>query len=434
MTFSKLGLSDAALCTISEVGYLEPTPIQAKVIPEILAKNDVLGCAQTGTGKTASFMLPMIDRLAMGHSKARMPRALVLEPTRELAMQVAENAEALGKHTKLKLALLIGGQSMVAQEKTLRDQVDILIVTPGRLLDLVGRGKVLLHGVEILVIDEADRMMDMGFMPEVESIVAKLSPKRQTLLFSATMPPEIKRLSSSLLSNPVEITIDPPKNELATIEQCQLQVSTSNKQQKLQQLLTEKAFKSVIVFANRKTEANDIHSFLTKQKFSAGLLHGDLTQTKRSETLEEFKQGKIQILVASDVAARGIDIENLNCVINYDVPTNFENYIHRIGRTGRAGQKGIAITLITEKTQKVWLDFCKKNNNDVQEIKLQKKTPPKQKKPKTAQQNHTISDSKTKEEMSEQSNLPSPATGDIVGFGVNVPAFMQVNFSSKSAP
>ena len=345
MSFESLGLSAPVLQAVSEKGYTTPTPIQEKAIPIVLMGRDVLGCAQTGTGKTASFVLPMIDILAEGRGKMRMPRSLILEPTRELAAQVAENFDIYGKYNKLNMALLIGGVSFDDQERALEKGVDVLIATPGRLLDHFERGKVLLNDVKVLVIDEADRMLDMGFIPDVERIVSYLPKLRQTLFFSATMPPEIKRLADRFLSNPKEVTVSPPASAGTNIVQGIVVVPEEDKREALIRLIKEQEIKNALVFCNRKRDVATLHTSLKKQGFNAGALHGDMSQPARMETLEKFKQGEIQILVASDVAARGLDIVDMSHVFNFDVPFSPEDYVHRIGRTGRAGKTGHSFTL-----------------------------------------------------------------------------------------
>jgi superfamily II DNA/RNA helicase len=345
MSFESLGLSAPVLQAITDKGYTTPTPIQEKAIPIVLMGRDVLGCAQTGTGKTASFVLPMIDILAEGRAKMRMPRSLILEPTRELAAQVAENFEMYGKNHRLNMALLIGGVSFDDQERALERGVDVLIATPGRLLDHFERGKVLLTDVKVLVIDEADRMLDMGFIPDVERIVGLLSPMRQTLFFSATMPPEIRRLADRFLSNPKEVSVSPPASTGTNIVQGLAVVPEEEKREALRRLIRSQDVKNAIVFCNRKRDVALLQGSLKKHGFNAGALHGDMSQPARMETLEKFKQGEIQILVASDVAARGLDIADMSHVFNFDVPFSPEDYVHRIGRTGRAGKTGHSFTL-----------------------------------------------------------------------------------------
>jgi superfamily II DNA/RNA helicase len=347
MTFDELGLSPEILQAISEAGYTAPTPIQAQAIPFVLMGRDVLGCAQTGTGKTASFTLPMLEILHNGRAKARMPRSLIIEPTRELAAQVAENFEKYGKHINLSMALLIGGESFADQEKKLDRGVDVLIATPGRLLDLYERGKILMTDVKILVIDEADRMLDMGFIPDVERIVSLISKLRQTLFFSATMAPEIRRLADAFLMNPKEITVSAPATTATTVTQGMAIVDEMDKREALRRLIRGEQVTNALIFCNRKRDVDILFRSLTKHGFNAVQLHGDMPQSKRMETLEKFKRGEASLMVCSDVAARGIDIANLSHVFNFDVPIHAEDYVHRIGRTGRAGREGHAYTLAT---------------------------------------------------------------------------------------
>jgi superfamily II DNA/RNA helicase len=347
MSFSDLGLSSEVCQAVADAGYTAPTPIQEQAIPHVLTGRDVLGCAQTGTGKTAGFTLPMIDILAAGRARARMPRSLILEPTRELAAQVADAFEVYGKHHKLSMALLIGGESFTDQERKLDRGVDVLIATPGRLLDLFERGKILLSDVKILVIDEADRMLDMGFIPDVERIVGLLPKIRQTLFFSATMPPEIRRLADAFLMNPKEISVAPPASPAATVAQHLITVEPEDKREALRRLIRSEDVKNAIIFCNRKRDVDILYKSLAKHGFSVAALHGDMPQSKRTETLGRFKDGEIRLLVASDVAARGLDIQGMSHVFNFDVPIHAEDYVHRIGRTGRAGREGRAFTLAT---------------------------------------------------------------------------------------
>ena len=347
MSFNDLGLSDTLLKAVNEAGYTEPTPIQEKAIPYILMNRDVLGCAQTGTGKTAGFTLPMIEILAQGRPKARMPRSLILEPTRELAAQVAESFEKYGRYNKLSMARLIGGESFADQEKALDRGVDVLIATPGRLLDLFERGKILLADVKILVIDEADRMLDMGFIPDVEKIVSKLPAIRQTLFFSATMPKEIRRLADRFLMNPKEISVTPPTSAAVTVAQALVKTGQREKRQTLRDIIRQEDVKSAIIFCNRKRDVDTLYKSMARHGYNAEALHGDMVQAVRTETLERFRKGEITFLVCSDVAARGLDIPEVSHVFNFDVPINSEDYIHRIGRTGRAGRSGKAFTLAT---------------------------------------------------------------------------------------
>ena len=345
MDFSELGLSPELLRAVSDAGYTTPTPIQQQSIPYVTSGRDVLGCAQTGTGKTASFALPMIDKLTAGRARARMPRSLVLEPTRELATQVEVAFEVYGKHHKLTTALLIGGESFADQERKLNRGVDVLIATPGRMLDLFERGKILLSDVRILVIDEADRMLDMGFIPDVERIVGLLPKSRQTLFFSATMPAEIRRLANAFLNNPAEVSVAPPASPAEMVEQALVVLNPDDKREALRRLIRSEDVKNALIFCNRKRDVDILHKSLTKHGFDAAALHGDMVQSKRTETLERFKNNEIRLLVCSDVAARGLDIQGLSHVFCFDVPYHAEDYVHRIGRTGRAGREGRSFTL-----------------------------------------------------------------------------------------
>ncbi|WP_072378684.1 DEAD/DEAH box helicase [Novosphingobium sp. NDB2Meth1] len=347
MKFADLGLSDELLQSVTDAGYDTPTAIQAQAIPSVLMMRDIIGIAQTGTGKTASFVLPMIDILAHGRRRALMPRSLILEPTRELAAQVAENFEKYGKNHDLKMALLIGGVQMGDQVKALSDGVDVLIATPGRLMDLFERGKILLTGCELLVIDEADRMLDMGFIPDIETICSRLPTTRQTLLFSATMPPVIKKLADKFLSNPKYIEVARPASNNSNIAQHKIHVSTRGKREALRHLLRTDNVGTAIIFANRKTTVRELAKSLQQSGFSAGEIHGDMDQNARNAELQKFKDGVISILVASDVAARGLDVKGVSHVFNYDTPWHPDDYVHRIGRTGRAGATGRAFTFVT---------------------------------------------------------------------------------------
>jgi superfamily II DNA/RNA helicase len=352
--FEDLGLGPQILQAVKDAGYSSPTPIQAQGIPPVLKGRDVIGIAQTGTGKTASFTLPMIEILARGRAKARMPRTLILEPTRELAAQVAESFEKYGKHHKLSMALLIGGVSFDDQDKKLDRGVDVLIATPGRLLDHFERGKLMLSGVQVLVIDEADRMLDMGFIPDVERI-AKLIPfTRQTLFYSATMPPEIQRLTDQFLQAPVRIEVSKPATAASTITQIAVSVPADDwaKREALRRLVREEDVKNAIVFCNRKRDVDIVAKSLQKHGFSAAALHGDLDQSVRTKTLDAFRAGDIRLLVASDVAARGLDIPAVSHIFNFDVPFQADDYVHRIGRTGRAGRTGHAFVLVTRRDEK----------------------------------------------------------------------------------
>jgi superfamily II DNA/RNA helicase len=348
--FSELGLSHATLQAVADAGYDTATPIQADAIPVALEGRDVLGIAQTGTGKTAAFTLPMIDRLAAGRARARMPRALVIEPTRELADQVSESFEKYAKGQKLSWALLIGGVSFSDQETKLDRGVDVLIATPGRLLDHFERGKLLLTGVQMLVVDEADRMLDMGFIPDLERIFKLTPPGKQTLFFSATMPPEITRLTKQFLNEPRRIEVARPATTAETIAQHLVRIPTTDPKAKraaLRALAGREDVKNGIVFCNRKSEVDIVAKSLRKHGFDASPIHGDLDQQTRMRTLDSFRSGELKLLVASDVAARGLDIPDVSHVFNYDVPHHADDYVHRIGRTGRAGRSGQAFMLVT---------------------------------------------------------------------------------------
>ncbi|HNW17046.1 MAG TPA: DEAD/DEAH box helicase [Sphingorhabdus lacus] len=348
MRFADIGLSDELLKAVTEAGYDEPTPIQAAAIPQVQMMRDLIAIAQTGTGKTASFVLPMIDVLANGRARARMPRSLILEPTRELAAQVAENFEKYGKYHKLSMALLIGGVQMGDQVKALEKGVDVLIATPGRLMDLFERGKILLTGCEMLVIDEADRMLDMGFIPDIEHICTKLPTTRQTLLFSATMPPPIKKLADKFLSNPKYIEVARPATANTNIEQFLVNVTPMKKREVLRDLIRSEKASNAIIFCNRKTTVRELNTSLQRHGLRSGEIHGDIDQATRQKQLEAFKNGDIDFLVASDVAARGLDVKGVSHVFNFDAPWHPDDYVHRIGRTGRAGAKGKAFTFVTK--------------------------------------------------------------------------------------
>ncbi len=349
-TFAELGLSAKVLAAVQAAGYTEPTPIQVQAVPVAITGQDVLGIAQTGTGKTAGFVLPMLTRLESGRARARMPRSLILAPTRELAAQVAQSFEKYGVNHKLSVALLIGGVSFDEQLKKLDRGADVLIATPGRLLDHFGRGKILLTGVEILVIDEADRMLDMGFIPDIERICKLLPTRRQTLFFSATMPPEIKRLVDTFLKDPVRIEVTRPATAATTIKQLFRYCPSTEEWEKrevLRELIRSQDVKNAILFCNRKRDVAILLKSLLKHGFNAGALHGDMDQMSRMATLDAFREGRITFLAASDVAARGLDIPDVSHIFNFDVPWQSDDYVHRIGRTGRAGKEGVSLTLVT---------------------------------------------------------------------------------------
>jgi len=363
LTFADLGLSPKVLSAVTDAGYTKPTPIQAGAIPHALQGKDVLGIAQTGTGKTAAFVLPMITRLEKGRARVRMPRTLILEPTRELAAQVEENFIKYGKNHRLNIALLIGGVSFDEQEKKLERGADVLIATPGRLLDHFERGKLLLTGVEILVIDEADRMLDMGFIPDIERICKLIPFTRQTLFFSATMPPEITKLTEQFLHAPVRIEVAKAASTNASITQRLVKSGSKpwDKRETLRNLIRaeDESLKNAIIFCNRKVDVSELFKSLVKHDFGAGALHGDMDQRARMTMLDNFRSGKLKLLVASDVAARGLDIPDVSHVFNFDVPIHAEDYVHRIGRTGRAGRLGKSFTIVTRSDTK-YLDAIEK--------------------------------------------------------------------------
>lgn len=440
--FSDLGLSAPIMQAIDEIGYKTPTLIQAKAIPVILKKQDLVGIAQTGTGKTASFTLPILEILTSSKGRARMPRALILEPTRELAIQVADNLKQYGQHLKLNHALLVGGESIVEQKEILNRGVDIIIATPGRLMDLFDKGAILLNQIKVLVIDEADRMLDMGFIPDVEKIISYLPKTRQTLLLSATMSSEIKKLTDSFLFNPTEITVAPPSSVATTIESGLIIVHEKKKRDTLRELLRKDDVKNAIIFCNRKRDVDILTRSLNRHGFQSSALHGDLTQQLRTKTMEEFKNGDIQYLVCSDVAARGIDIDNLSHVFNFDLPRHAEDYVHRIGRTGRAGRTGHAYSIATEDDKEVIEAIealikksipiislnssanIEQEQNNIKEVDKKKKH-----KDKDESQKKTTKKSRFKKEKTSGPRIPlSQAVADdnnpVIGFGQFVPAFM----------
>ena len=349
MSFKEIGLSEKVLAAVEASGYTEPTPIQAQAIPHALQGRDILGIAQTGTGKTAAFVLPMLCRLEQGRARARMPRTLILEPTRELAAQVEEAFLKYGAQHKLNVALLIGGMAFGDQETKIMRGADVLIATPGRLLDFYERGKLLLTGIEILVIDEADRMLDMGFIPDIEKICKLVPFTRQTLFFSATMPPEITRLTEQFLQNPLRVEVARVGSTAINITQGLVATHGGHEKREMLRTLIRGAedFRNAIIFCNRKRDVAILHKSLQKHGFSAGALHGDMDQPARMASLEAFKSGEVSLIVCSDVAARGLDIPDVSHVFNFDVPVHPDDYVHRIGRTGRAGKFGTAISLVT---------------------------------------------------------------------------------------
>lgn len=425
MSFKALGLSEPLLQTIQKIGYQSPTPIQKESIPEILMGKDLLACAQTGTGKTASFALPIVDILQNSRKRNRLPRAIILAPTRELAAQVEENFIQYANNTTLSTVLLVGGEIVTSQERKLKKGVDIIIATPGRLIDMFERGRIVLTDVKIVVIDEADRMMDMGFMPDVDRILEMLPKLRQTLLFSATIAKEIKRISSQYQINPKQITVTHTSKTADTIDQHVVYVDTMNKRKVMRKLLTEHPENEpTIVFCNRKRDVDIVARSLCKHGYAVQAFHGDLSQHARNEALDSFKKGESRILVTSDVAARGIDISGVTLVINFDMPVNNEDYVHRIGRTGRAGNAGKAITFVTnsEKQKLKRLEqLIKKTISpltiEVEEEKIEQEKPQKVK-----------STTTTRLFKSEEH---SATAGPIIGFGDFIPAFMLIDPYSK---
>lgn len=442
MSFADLGLSDEVLRAVSDAGYTDPTPIQEKAIPQILVGRDVLGCAQTGTGKTASFTLPMIDILASGRARARMPRTLILEPTRELATQVAENFDVYGKYNNLTKALIIGGESIDEQNKMLDKGVDVLIATPGRLLDLFERGGVLLNDVKLLVIDEADRMLDMGFIPDVKKIVSVLNKIRQTLMFSATIPSEIRMLSNTFLLNPKEISTTPTATSSQNIEQHLVMMGTKHskdyqaiykeKRECLRQLIRQCNVKNALIFCNRKKDVDILHKSFQKHGFNSATLHGDMSQPARTETMERFKSNEISLLVCSDVAARGLDIDNLSHVFNFDVPIQAEDYVHRIGRTGRAGKAGKAFTIATTKEKKLVSAITRLTGQKIPHFSLNKPNfegnsdETKQNKVKKNNKKRVPSlPTRNKPTINEKDANSSEQEKPIIGMGDHIPAFLK---------
>lgn len=407
MTFAELGLSPKLLEAIEAAGYTDPTPIQAGAIPPALAGRDVLGIAQTGTGKTASFTLPLIERLSRGRAKARMPRSLIIAPTRELAAQVAENFETYSKGQKLSMALLIGGVAFGPQEEILNKGADVLIATPGRLLDHFERGKLLMNGVQFLVVDEADRMLDMGFIPDLERIFNMVPPRRQVLFFSATMPKEIKSLVDRFLNDPERIEVARPATTGANIQQYLVKAASSaakDKRAALRAAMNRDGVKNGIIFANRKRDVDIVARSLQRHGFSAAPIHGDLDQSTRTATLAGFKSGELRFLVASDVAARGLDIPDVSHVFNYDVPHHADDYVHRIGRTGRAGKTGEAITITTSADDKSLTAVLKLIQQDVPELPVEgvKAPAPDTEKPAPRKSRSTRGGSKASEKKAEK--------------------------------
>jgi superfamily II DNA/RNA helicase len=435
ITFTDLGLDPNILKAIADVGYEHPTEIQGKAIPSILMMKDVIGIAQTGTGKTGAFTLPMIEVLQGGVPKGRMPRGLVLTPTRELAAQVADNIELYAKYLNLSHALIVGGVQMADQVKKLERGVDILIATPGRLMDLQERGNVLLRDIKFLVIDEADRMLDMGFIPDIEKIIGHLPPLRQNLLFSATMPKPIQKLAEKLMDNPKTIEVAQRSSTAKNVTQKLIMVPAKQKTQKLVHYIKDLNVDTAFIFCNRKRDIDGYARALEKAGVNAGALHGDMSQNVRTETLGKFKDGKIKILVCSDVAARGIDISDVGHVFNMDLPMNAEDYVHRIGRTGRAGKSGEAYSFVSLPADEKYLDAIETLiETKIDRMDGQKETKPEVKakveqkpkaEPKPQNQNKNNSNQNPKpfkqknHHPDDEADIPSP-----VGFGDELPGFM----------
>ncbi|KIC19688.1 MULTISPECIES: DEAD/DEAH box helicase [unclassified Leisingera] len=463
--FTDLNLNPKVLKAIEEAGYETPTPIQAGAIPPALEGRDVLGIAQTGTGKTASFTLPMITLLARGRARARMPRSLVLCPTRELAAQVAENFDTYAKHVKLTKALLIGGVSFKEQDALIDKGVDVLIATPGRLLDHFERGKLLLTGVQIMVVDEADRMLDMGFIPDIERIFSLTPFTRQTLFFSATMAPEIERITNTFLSGPARIEVARQATASETIEQAVVQFKASRrdregseKRKVLRALIDAEGDKLTngIIFCNRKTDVDICAKSLKKYGYDAAAIHGDLDQSQRTKTLDAFREGNLRILVASDVAARGLDVPSVSHVFNFDVPGHAEDYVHRIGRTGRAGREGKAITICIPRDDKALAAVEGLIQKEIPRLENPVKPEPKKEKParpakaekadkadaETRESRKDESRERRRDEKPAQKQERSSGRGGkhgkrddkaVVGMGDHLPSFIALSFAERRA-
>ncbi|WP_027258436.1 DEAD/DEAH box helicase [Leisingera aquimarina] len=456
--FTDLNLNPKVLKAIEEAGYETPTPIQAGAIPPALEGRDVLGIAQTGTGKTASFTLPMITMLARGRARARMPRSLVLCPTRELAAQVAENFDTYAKHVKLTKALLIGGVSFKEQDALIDKGVDVLIATPGRLLDHFERGKLLLTGVQVMVVDEADRMLDMGFIPDIERIFSLTPFTRQTLFFSATMAPEIERITNTFLSGPARIEVARQATASETIEQAVVQFKASRrdregseKRKVLRALIDNEGDKLTngIIFCNRKSDVDIVAKSLKKYGYDASPIHGDLDQSQRTKTLDGFREGSLRILVASDVAARGLDVPSVSHVFNFDVPGHAEDYVHRIGRTGRAGREGKAITICIPRDDKALDAVEKLIQKEIPRLDNPVKPEPKAEKPARAAKPEPEAREPRKEAArsprkdEKPAQKPERASGrgkygkrddkSVVGMGDHLPSFIALSFAERRA-
>ena len=448
--FSDLNLNPKVLKAVDEAGYESPTPIQAGAIPPALGGRDVLGIAQTGTGKTASFTLPMLSLLARGRARARMPRSLVLCPTRELAAQVAENFDTYSKHLKLTKALLIGGVSFKEQDALIDKGVDVLIATPGRLLDHFERGKLLLTGVQIMVVDEADRMLDMGFIPDIERIFSLTPFTRQTFFFSATMAPEIERITNTFLSNPARIEVARQATASETIEQGVVMFkasrrdrAASEKRKVLRAIIDLEGEKctNAIIFCNRKTDVDICAKSLKKYGYNAAPIHGDLDQSQRMKTLDAFRDGDLRLLVASDVAARGLDVPSVSHVFNFDVPGHAEDYVHRIGRTGRAGREGKAFTICETRDEKALAAIEALIQKEIPRVDNPVKKPePKKREAQTAAPGKAATAEKPKDTRQERSaNRPRRGRGKgddgpkVIGMGDHMPQFIALSFSERMA-
>lgn len=455
MPFSQLGLSAPLINVLTKIGFKTPTDIQKQSIPLLLERRDVLGYAQTGTGKTAAFLLPLIEILGQKRSRARMPRALILEPTRELAAQVFEAFTTFSEASKLSSGLVVGGEGSADQEKKLDRGVDILIATPGRLIDFIGKGRLLLSDIQFFVIDEADRMLDMGFIPDIEKIVSKIPAKRVTALFSATMPPLIQKIASEFLHNPTELRSNAPSSTAKTVTQWRISIDfdkkmslasrSAEKRKILRSLLSTQDIEQAVIFCNRKKDVDVLSKSLKTHDWNVAALHGDMPQHKRTETLDQFRRGDIKILIASDVAARGLDIENITHVVSYDVPFNAEDYVHRIGRTGRASREGLSYLFAGEEDK----EFLKNIENliqqeiplyslkDIEKVsqKESKESPVKEKKILKDKAKKTEEISKKKEEVllvpkvENKSSAPEKSSSHVLGFGDEMPLFMRKEFS-----
>ena len=450
--FSELKLNPKVLKAVEEAGYEQPTPIQAGAIPSALEGRDVLGIAQTGTGKTASFTLPMLSLLARGRARARMPRSLVLCPTRELAAQVAENFDTYSKHLKLTKALLIGGVSFKEQDALIDKGVDVLIATPGRLLDHFERGKLLLTGVQIMVVDEADRMLDMGFIPDIERIFSLTPFTRQTLFFSATMAPEIERVTNTFLSNPAKVEVARQATASETIEQAVVMFkgsrrdrAASEKRKALRALIDAEGEKltNAIIFCNRKTDVDICAKSLKKYGYDAAPIHGDLDQSQRMKTLDGFRDGSLRILVASDVAARGLDVPSVSHVFNFDIPGHAEDYVHRIGRTGRAGREGKAISICEPRDEKALAAVEQLIQKEIPRldnpVKSEKPKPKPKAKPKAQVESEEVSKVEPKPKEEKAPSRPRRSRGkrddgpSVVGMGDHLPQFIALSFQERLA-